>query len=131
MGDGHHGWAAAEIVLFLRDCLVNDAGGSLTFLEGIPRSMLSPRASIRLRKLPTRFGPWDLEIQPVSGSESEILMRPSDNRWAKGLNAEIVLPFVVTDVSSMEPNHQPKWTVSETETRIGVSEGIRRLRIRH
>ena len=34
MGDGHHGWAAAEIVLFLLDCLVREIHESL---HAIPR----------------------------------------------------------------------------------------------
>jgi hypothetical protein len=57
MGDGHHGWAAAEIALFLRDCLIDDNGTRLVLFRGAGPRLLQPGRALSFQRVPTRFGP--------------------------------------------------------------------------
>jgi hypothetical protein len=62
MGDGHHGWAAAEIVLALRDACVyeeslpGEDGQSLVLLGGIPTEWFVAGTSFSLERCPVPGG---------------------------------------------------------------------------
>lgn len=69
MGDGHHGWAAAEIALGLRGAFVEevwkpgDERAELEILGGIPPEWLSPGTSCALRRAPVPGGIISVETE--------------------------------------------------------------------
>lgn len=56
MGDGQHGWAAAEWVLMMRAMLVREEDGVLLFGSGIPPSWLESPTTISIGPTLTRYG---------------------------------------------------------------------------
>lgn len=56
MGDGDHGWAAAEFLSLIRDMLVNDRGGALRLAEAVPGHWFRPGMHLEASGAPTRHG---------------------------------------------------------------------------
>jgi hypothetical protein len=73
MGDGHHGWAAAEIVLALRDAFVYERwvpdvpSHDLVLLGGIPASWFLPGKSFLIRNCPVPEGHLTLGARNEEG----------------------------------------------------------------
>ncbi|WP_246237747.1 hypothetical protein [Caldichromatium japonicum] len=67
-GDLPHSWIGAEYALAVRDLFVyeRDSDRSLVIAAGIPLEWLQA-GPIRLRGLPTAYGPLDIEIAPWTG----------------------------------------------------------------
>jgi hypothetical protein len=56
MGDGDHGWAAAEFLSLIRDMLVGDRGGMLRIAEAVPAHWFRPGMHLEASEAPTRYG---------------------------------------------------------------------------
>jgi hypothetical protein len=69
MGDGDHGWAAAEFISLLRQILVRETPGGLELLSGIPSDWIA-RGGVRLTGATTSFGTLDLEVRPRPGGRT-------------------------------------------------------------
>ncbi len=54
MGDGHHGWASAEFLSFVRTMLVHERSDGLSLLSILPASWLGQ--GVEVHDAPTRFG---------------------------------------------------------------------------
>ncbi len=54
MGDGHHGWAAAEFLSFVRSMLVRETSDGLELFSMIPESWYGQ--GVEIHDAPTRFG---------------------------------------------------------------------------
>jgi hypothetical protein len=73
MGDGHHGWAAAEIVLALRDAFVyelwptSSARGSLVLLGGLPRGWFSSGSRCEMTNAPVPGGRMSITTEAHPG----------------------------------------------------------------
>ncbi len=58
MGDGHHGWAAAEVIRYLEACFAVDDADGLDLVRGLdPAWIASDGATASLGPIPTRYGP--------------------------------------------------------------------------
>lgn len=74
MGDGHHGWASAEIVLALHEAFVFEAKNedtgeySLNFLHGIPINWFIQKNSFSIKKSHTSAGIISIECKSVNGN---------------------------------------------------------------
>ncbi|HXV19926.1 MAG TPA: hypothetical protein VD811_02905 [Desulfuromonadales bacterium] len=71
MGDGHHVWAAAEWVLMLRNCFLQEAGDRLVLAAGICPEWLEQEGEISFGPAPTPFGTATVAILP-RGEEAEV-----------------------------------------------------------
>ena len=67
MGDGDHGWAAAEFVSLLRVLLVRETSDGLELLGGVPPEWLEDPDGIRLVGATTGRGTLDLEVERRDG----------------------------------------------------------------
>ena len=67
MGDGDHGWAAAEFVSLLRELLVRETSDGLELLGGVPPEWLEDPDGIRLVGATTGRGTLDLEVERRDG----------------------------------------------------------------
>lgn len=64
MGDGHHGWAAAEWVLMLRNCFVREeAGNTLVLASGIPSRWLESGKPVELSGARTAHGSISVTVE--------------------------------------------------------------------
>jgi hypothetical protein len=66
MGDGDHGWAAAEFLSLVRQILVREVDGGLDLLSGVPADWLR-RGPIRIWGATTAHGTLDLEVRTETG----------------------------------------------------------------
>lgn len=100
MGDGHHGWAAAEIVLFLLDCYVRQEQNALLLFPSVPAKLFSWGTEIVLDKVPTFFGTLSclVSFPSVHRSLCEISLRPVPGQTLHPRWIDIFLPFPVTKV---------------------------------
>lgn len=79
MGDGHHGWAAAEVVLFMREMFVYEswdtANGNFTLvlLAGIPGKWFVEGARFGVKSVPVPKGRLSIEVS-VKGPETRITL---------------------------------------------------------
>ncbi len=69
MGDGHHGWAAAEIALALHDAFIFEISNSnqkeIVLLQGIPKEWFTDSSDFYIRNSPVSDGILDLTIKSV------------------------------------------------------------------
>jgi hypothetical protein len=56
MGDGHHGWAAAEWIILLRSLLIQEADQTLHVTRSTPRSWIQKDTVLGAANAPTYFG---------------------------------------------------------------------------
>lgn len=77
MGDGHHGWALADLLLLVRDLLLLEEEGRLLITPLLPAAWTKPGASIRVQNAPTHFGRISFEITFAEG-EAQLQM---ENRF--------------------------------------------------
>lgn len=68
MGDGQHGWAAAEWVVMMRNLFVREEGQRLVIGAGIPTDWLDRSERLSMGPAPTAFGPLEISIQPAKDS---------------------------------------------------------------
>ncbi len=81
MGDGDHGWAAAEFISLVREMLVREQGGELHLAAGVPGRWLAEEAELSLTRATTLAGTlsyrlwrerdrlrllWELKPNPLS-----------------------------------------------------------------
>jgi hypothetical protein len=64
MGDGQHGWAAAEWALMMRNCFVREEGATLVLASGIPAAWLELGQPMSFGPAPTPHGPVRVEVVP-------------------------------------------------------------------
>jgi hypothetical protein len=89
MGDGQHGWAAAEWVMMIRNIFVREEGRKLILGAGIFPEWLENKGEVAFGPTPTPFGPVGIHIYP---KESDYLLA-CDARWRSDLPAvEIRIP---------------------------------------
>lgn len=62
IGDGHHGWAAADFILMIRNMLFLEENKRLVITPVIPLSWLKKKEKIVVRQAPTYFGQLDFTV---------------------------------------------------------------------
>jgi hypothetical protein len=89
MGDGHHVWAAAEWLQFVRDAILHEEGDRLIVAAGLPDEWLHSGKVTSVAAAPTRFGTVDVSVTR-RGSSVEISLSA---RWRSAPSVvEIRLP---------------------------------------
>ena len=93
MGDGHHGWAAAEIVLFLLQCLVRERNDTLTLFRDIREGMLQWGMNSAVQGIATSFGNVGCTINYQTREKAlcAFTLKPISPRLPK--QVEINFPF--------------------------------------
>lgn len=77
MGDGQHGWAAAEWVMMLRNMFVFEEEEDLVLGAGVFPEWLESRETLRFGPTPTRWGPVTLRLVKMEGE----LLLELDAAW--------------------------------------------------
>jgi hypothetical protein len=125
MGDGHHGWAAAEIVLFLRDCLVRESGGRLLLFQGANERMIRKGVNAWVTGAPTGFGKLNVELDFESDRRCILKFRNEFHSEAPPASVDITLPFRSRKVSASFPDHIIRCEIDETATSISCTSAVR------
>ena len=68
MGDGQHGWAAAEWAMMLRNLFVREEGDTLVIGSGIYRTWLDGPEPISFGPTPTPWGPIEVSMEREANS---------------------------------------------------------------
>lgn len=66
MGDGDHGWSAAETLQLIRALLIEDHAGAITLMPGAPRAWFRPGLDLEIKDAPTVHGMVDFKIHWVA-----------------------------------------------------------------
>ena len=105
MGDGHHGWASAEVILFLRDCLLREEGEALKLLQGAGSHMLKRGRDLKVVDAPTSFGRISFGLE--FDHESLCRLTFSSKFYYKLAPSliEAYLPWKLNRVSPSSPHH--------------------------
>jgi hypothetical protein len=125
MGDGHHGWAAAEIILFLRDCLVKEEEGKLSLFKGSNKRLVQKGRDTTLKNVPTTFGPFSCSLSFTA--EDSATLNFVGNFRDEPSTIDIFLPFEVKQVVSSSPNYASAETSADSTTILRCSPIVRTL----
>lgn len=104
MGDGHHGWAAAEIVLAMRDAFVYDTARisaveyELILLSGIPASWFTADRQFSLTNAPLPGASMDITVSS-STTSTEIVVDWREQIEGLRVKMAVILPFIDRKVS--------------------------------
>jgi hypothetical protein len=127
MGDGHHGWAAAEVVLFLRDCLLREKDGRLQLLSGTTPSMITQEQPIVVDQAPTTFGPVSFSLDLESPTQWVFKFSKSYFPQHAPACIEVHLPFRALRVTPVKPSHILHQQDTERGTIITLSSEVTTL----
>ena len=100
MGDGHHGWAAAEVLLLARDLFVYEDNYYLNdlievnLLRGIPKSWFENDQIFKIENAPLLCGNISIYVR-VENELIEIKVHYTSNKIYKEEMFKIYLPFKV------------------------------------
>ena len=97
MGEGHHGWAAAEWMLLLRNLLFYEQGDSLSLTPLISSNDLKPGNTFSVRSAPSYFGTASFKLY---ADKKELLLELGEEMETVSAN-EILwhLPFMPSKVT--------------------------------
>lgn len=77
MGDGQHGWAAAEWVLMMRSLFLREEGDGLVLCSGLDPEWYEPGQTLKFGPTPTPWGRLTVSAHPaIDGLEIEVAGEP-------------------------------------------------------
>ncbi len=97
MGDGHHGWASAEILLALRDSIVHEvwshgyASHELVFLAGIPPEWFTEGGDFAMHNVPVPEGQLQVSVS-TSGRRFRLTIALEKNGLVPSTGWSVRLP---------------------------------------
>jgi hypothetical protein len=122
MGDGHHGWAAAEIVLALRDAFVFErrveGSSELVALGGLPASWFGTGESFAIERTPVLGGMISIFVHAYETSV-EVRIRYEITSGSIPNRITVALPVVARRVKS-EGREMLSHLVNSGETLVNV-----------
>ncbi|ANE45402.1 hypothetical protein SY83_02645 [Paenibacillus swuensis] len=69
-----HGWVSSELFLLLRDLILYEKDRTLIVGEGVPPEWMELTSPIEVLKMPTSFGPVDVQIHCVDEGKVELFI---------------------------------------------------------
>lgn len=105
IGDGHHGWAAAEILSAVKDSFVYEKDYyslekiDLVLLSGIDIRLFEDKTEISVKDICLLCGSISLRIKMVDNT-IELYIDYNSNKYYYQENFIIVLPYIVKSISS-------------------------------
>jgi hypothetical protein len=123
IGDGHHGWAAAEIVLFLLDCLVREHGNSLFIFKDVQPGMLQWGTKSSVQGVATSFGTVGCSLNYETAKKGLCTFTIDPVLEMKPAMVEITLPFVLKRVLPVSSQVEINVKHEEEKTVVTFSSG--------
>ncbi len=105
MGDGHHGWAAAEVVLFLRDCLLREHEDGIELFAGAASHLIRKGKNFSLLNAHTAFGRMNVSLE--FQTENTFTISFTSRFFPKSLptTIDVFLPWRARKISPSSPHH--------------------------
>lgn len=94
MGDGHHGWAAAELLLLVRNLLLFEEDDRIVLTPILPQEWTWKGAVVQVERAPTYFGPMDFRIEFYGG---DISLEIQEKFWKAPSCFEWNFPFEISN----------------------------------
>ena len=110
MGDGQHGWAAAEWVMMVRNMFIREENNKLVLGSGVFPEWLESRETLRFGPAPTPWGPVTLRLVK---SEGDLLVE-LDADW-RGEPPELEARLPGYQRAALAPNGQPHRLIAEEQ----------------
>jgi hypothetical protein len=123
MGDGHHGWAAAEMILFFRDCLVLEDSGTLRFFEGAGR-LFQKGKGIIIENLPTTYGSVSCTVTFESASRAAVSFRAKFFSGKHPNEILFFLPFKAKKVTPVKAEHLRRIQIETRRTIVEATHDV-------
>ena len=123
MGDGHHGWAAAEIVLFVLDCLICAQGNTLHFFPHAPEGLIKWGTNVSVKGVATALGKasCSLNYETEQRLICSLSLEPVSDKQPAAV--EIHLPFFAQRVMAITQGLELNVKAEVGKTRIRCSSG--------
>ena len=105
MGDGHHGWAAAEVVLFLRDCMVKERHNRIEIFRGAGFRLMERGKNLAVVDARTAFGTISVSLEFVTDNSFNIAI--STRLFTKSApdSIDVFFPWKILKISPSSPQH--------------------------
>jgi hypothetical protein len=123
MGDGHHGWAAAEIVLFLLDCLVRENKDTLVLFHDVCPGMLKWGTNTSVDGIATSFGKFHCSLRYETERKALCSLTLEQSSDKKPSVVDIRLPFTLARVLAVTQGVELQVVTEQTHTHIKCSSG--------
>ena len=114
MGDGQHGWAAAEWIMMIRNLFVREEGDSLVLGAGIFPEWLKPEKSVGFGPTPTPYG--NVALQARAGDNALIVYLDIDWKKDGSVPKEMVLAIPGYSHYSIPDFSQQTFTLERANT---------------
>ena len=118
MGDGHHGWAAAEIILFIRECLICERGDELFLFEGAGRRLIKEGVDAEIINAPTMFGKISCALRFESARRATLEFSGKFFPEHAPRSIRFDLPFVTKKIKPVSPHHITEIRIDDCSTHI-------------
>jgi len=118
MGDGDHGWAAAEFVNLCRNLCVKEQQGELLLGLGLRPQWFTGEQTLTVTEAPTDFGTLSYGLK-VSFDQIEVQWEQRPGPAVRAARVFLVLPQNIVE--------GPKWGVSKVRIALEGTQGVLRL----
>ena len=96
IGDGHHGWAAADFLMMIRNMLFMEEGDNLILFSVIPKDWLSLFETIKVEKAPSYFGLINFSLEVCRPQEYILTLNNHYRETPKAI--EVNLPILIDSI---------------------------------
>jgi hypothetical protein len=104
VGDGHHGWAAADFLIVVRNMMLLEEKEKLVFTPVVPKEWFYQNAHIAIQNAPTHFGIVNFRYHLLEDNFLEIIIDCIFSIPPKSI--EINLPFHINKIIINEAEQQ-------------------------
>ena len=123
MGDGHHGWAAAEIILFLLDCLVSERNDTLSLFKDAVPEMTPWGVNVFVKGISTSFGKVSCSLNYETGVQAICTVSIEPISENKPATVELNFPFSIKRALTATQGVDIHFVSEHDKTRITSSSG--------
>jgi hypothetical protein len=123
MGDGHHGWAAAEIILFLLDCLMSEEGTTLSIFKDVTAGMIPWGSNTSVQGIATSFGKAGCSLNYETEGKALCSLSLESLSEQKPGAVDIYLPFPIKRALTATHGVDLQMTTGQEKTKITCSSG--------
>lgn len=121
VGDGHHGWAAADFLMIVRNMLILEEKDKLILTPVIPPDWLHLFEEIKMKKAPTHFGKVSFKYLVTKENELEISLNCEFHTPPKSIEINLPVQILKTEINGCDQEINSKsFLVSPDTNKIKV-----------
>lgn len=121
VGDGHHGWAAADFLMAIRNMLILEENEKLILTPVIPKEWLTLFEEIKIKRAPTHFGKIGFKYQVIKENEMNITLDCDFSKQPQAIEINLPLQIIKVEINGVEQEiNSKKFLVSPDTNKIKV-----------